>query len=193
MNRRAPHRDLPAQIVLGLLILRAGLVPAAGAPAPFTNEDVVRLVMTGTAENVILQAIEERPADFDLDPGVVEELRRAGVPERVLEAMRRRQAAMPRPEPVEPSSPAVEARGFLQVVLGADTDDDAAIAIIGLPRRSRAAGSSLRPSRHARGQHQGVEDQPQGPERLAAPLWREAEQDDLPLPVRYPHRGRLAL
>lgn len=134
MNRCAPQRGLPAQFVLGLLILRAGLGPAAGAPAPFTNEDVVRLVMTGTAEKVILQAIDERPADFDLDPEVVEELRRAGVPERVLEAMRRRQAAMPRPGPGEPSSSAVEARGFLQVVLGAETDDDAAIAIIGLPR-----------------------------------------------------------
>jgi hypothetical protein len=73
--------------------------PAAPAPAPFNNEDIVRLVVNGTAEKVILNEIAARKVDFDLAAGVVDELRKVGVSDTVLEAMRRRQAEMPHKAP----------------------------------------------------------------------------------------------
>lgn len=73
-------------------------------PPPLTNEDIVRLSAYGTSEQVILDAIRERKADFDLDPGVVAELERVGVKPRVIEAMRRRQLEAPvRPGAVPPA------------------------------------------------------------------------------------------
>ena len=78
-------------------------VPAT-EPPPLTNEDIVRLSAYGTSEQVILDAIRERKADFDLDPGVVAELERVGVKPRVIEAMRRRQLEAPvRPGAVPPA------------------------------------------------------------------------------------------
>jgi hypothetical protein len=75
----------------------------AAAPVPLTNEDIVRLVTHGTPEKTILREIEARPVDFDLSPGVVEELARVGVRPPIIEAMRRRQAEMPRPAGAGPS------------------------------------------------------------------------------------------
>jgi hypothetical protein len=73
------------------------------APAPLTNEDIVRLVVHGTAESVIVREIAARQPDFDLDPGVVAELERVGVSRTIIEAMRRRQIeAGDRPAPAAP-------------------------------------------------------------------------------------------
>jgi hypothetical protein len=84
--------------VLALLAVTAGLLPVeAAAPRPLTNEDIVRLVMHGTPEKTILHEIETRPVEFDLAPGVVEELARVGVSPTLIEAMRRRQAELSGP------------------------------------------------------------------------------------------------
>ncbi|HYV18248.1 MAG TPA: hypothetical protein VFC25_04375 [Verrucomicrobiae bacterium] len=100
---------LAACVLGGPLLLAAGSKPVpAPDPAPLTNEDIVRLSAYGTSEAVILDTIRNRKADFDLDPGVVSELQRVGVTERVIEAMRRRQleaplhpgAAAPAPAPL---------------------------------------------------------------------------------------------
>ncbi|MFQ5877187.1 MAG: hypothetical protein ACE5JH_05790 [Acidobacteriota bacterium] len=107
---------------------------AAPPPAPLTNEDVVRLVMTGTEQKAILALIGRRPVDFDLDPDIVVELRAAGVGETIIEAMRRRQAAMPPSAPAP--APAGPAAGTLEIVLlgGPEGGDaPAAIAVRSLP------------------------------------------------------------
>jgi len=88
----------------------AALPPPVAAPpaaaAPLTNEDIVRLVVHGTAESVIVREIATRPPDFDLDPGVVAELVRVGVSRTIIEAMRRRQIdAGGRPPPGAPAAP----------------------------------------------------------------------------------------
>jgi hypothetical protein len=62
----------------------------APAPAPMTNEDIVRLVVNGTSEAAILREIARRPPLFDLEPGVVTELENVGVGRGIIEAMRRR-------------------------------------------------------------------------------------------------------
>ncbi len=63
---------------------------------PLTNEDIVRLVMTGTDRKAITKLIAGRRVDFELCTDMVAELRAVGVDDTLIDAMRRRQAAMPR-------------------------------------------------------------------------------------------------
>jgi len=133
-----------------VLLLAAPYLPAAFAAAstkaPLTNEDVVRLVMTGTPEKEVLAAIEKRPADFDLSADMVAELRQAGVGETVIVAMRRRQAAMPRLEVPPTPTPGPGRTGTLRVEFPPAAGDDqapaefSAIALKSLPRGIRRRG-----------------------------------------------------
>jgi hypothetical protein len=85
-------------------------------PPPLTNEDVVRMVSQGRPETEILRIIAASPADFELDREMTEELRRAGVTERIIAAMRERQAAAGvRPTEAPPAAPAPALRGKLRV------------------------------------------------------------------------------
>jgi hypothetical protein len=113
MTPGAVRRIRPAALALAAAALFAFLAaPGAAAspggsqpappPAPLTNEDIVRLVVNGTAEPVILREIDARPPAFDLDPGVVVELERVGVSRTIIEAMKRRQGGVPRPKPPTP-------------------------------------------------------------------------------------------
>ncbi|HEX8071704.1 MAG TPA: hypothetical protein VF546_17265 [Pyrinomonadaceae bacterium] len=67
---------------------------AGGAPPKLertptlTNDAVVELVAAGFSEGTIIRRIENSPADFDLAPAKLAELRRRRVPEAVIEAMR---------------------------------------------------------------------------------------------------------
>ena len=139
-----------ARVILLLASFAAPTGADAGAsstgPPPLTNEDVVRLVMTGTPEKDILAHIESRAVDFDLSTDTVGELRHAGVDERVIEAMRRRQAAMPRSAvPSAAPAPSAVRAGTLRLEF---TDDDgdkspsahSAIALKSLPRGVRRRG-----------------------------------------------------
>jgi hypothetical protein len=124
-----------AVLAAGTWLLAAG----AGLPAPprsLANEDVVRMVMTGVPESAILERIAASAVEFDLAPEVIAELRQAGVGERVLEAMRRRQAAMPRREPA-PAPPPAET-GTVEIVFesdprAGDPSERTAVALAALP------------------------------------------------------------
>lgn len=59
----------------------------AGAEEPLTNAGIVKLVRAKFAEKTIIAVIRSRPARFDLSPDRLVELKRAGVPERVILAM----------------------------------------------------------------------------------------------------------
>lgn len=139
----APLRKAAASCALALLIALppAGFPAAAAAPgtAPLTNEDVVRMVMTGTPEGEVLAAIAARPVDFDLSTGMIHELREAGVGDRVLLAMRRRQASMPRAELPPLPAPPAERTGTLRLEFAAGAGDglpseQSAIALKRLPK-----------------------------------------------------------
>jgi hypothetical protein len=137
-----------ARALLVLLALAALSSPAAATTggAPLTNEDVVRLVMIGTGEKDILAALESRAVDFDLSADMVEELRRAGVSDRIVGAMRRRQAAMPAPASVSPTpSPPPGRAGILRLEFegGAGTgppSEHSTIALKSLPKGARRRG-----------------------------------------------------
>jgi hypothetical protein len=137
-------------LLLGVLALALPAVVAASTPkGPLTNEDVVRMVMTGTAEKDVLAAIETRPADFDLSADMVEELRRAGVKEKIIVAMRRRQAAMPQAEPSPTPVPEAGRSGTLRVEFEVKDDqaspaERSAIALKSLPKgMSRRGGMEV--------------------------------------------------
>ena len=77
--------------------MASGTPPAAGA---LTNEDVVRMTAARMPAEAIVKAIRDaRTTAFDLEPDVVEELRRANVADSVIEAMRRAQPAPPAAPP----------------------------------------------------------------------------------------------
>mgnify|MGYP001821798804 CR=1 FL=1 len=98
------------RIVLALALIT---LPSLGADRPLTDEDIVRLVITGESADSIIALIRSSETDFDLADEMVEEMKLAGVPGRISEAMRQRHleqtpAAEPSPEAVEiPSLPAL--------------------------------------------------------------------------------------
>ncbi|HEX8179816.1 MAG TPA: hypothetical protein VF525_09770 [Pyrinomonadaceae bacterium] len=75
-------------------ILRPPTEGGSGAPPKLertptlTNDAVVELVAAGFSEGTIIRRIENSPADFDLAPAKLAELRRRRVPEPVIAAMR---------------------------------------------------------------------------------------------------------
>jgi hypothetical protein len=81
-----------------------------------TNEDVVRMVNQGRPEAEILRIIAASPVDFEMDREMTEELRRAGVSEKVIAAMRERQAEAGASRAQEPPAPSSEVpRGSLDL------------------------------------------------------------------------------
>jgi len=109
----AVRRSLPAVVLAACAALAshaafAASRPATPSPPPLTNEDVVRLVVHGTKEDVILKEIAARPPAFDLDPGVVVELQNVGVSAAIIDAMRKRQGAVARPQPAAPGTAAAK-------------------------------------------------------------------------------------
>jgi hypothetical protein len=61
--------------------------------SPLTNEDVVRMVVSGLPESAILESIRNRPEAFDLSDDMTAELRLAGVSSAIVAAMAARHAA----------------------------------------------------------------------------------------------------
>jgi hypothetical protein len=148
MNRSAGRL---ARWAAALLLAWAPAVPIPAAPVPaappaLTNEDIVRLVVHGTAEPVILREIAARMPRFDLDAGVVLELQRVGVSDTIIAAMRARQTAAggpggaPVPAPtgggVAPSRPVRTGQVFIRFQLPAKAGEDPGpFAIASLPKQ----------------------------------------------------------
>ena len=57
------------------------------APTTLTNASVVKLVRAGFKEKTVIAIINARPVSFDLSPDRLIELKKGGVPERVILAM----------------------------------------------------------------------------------------------------------
>jgi hypothetical protein len=92
---------------LALAGLVAVVALAGHADEPLTEEAVVRMVVAGRATEEIVAEIRTRPVRFDLTDEMRAELRNAGIPEPILQAMVERQAELLPPPaaaavPVEP-------------------------------------------------------------------------------------------
>lgn len=103
--------------VLSSLVL--ALVAFAADVAPMTEEDVVRLFVGGASTEAILDEIRTRPAAFELAQDMLEELRLAGIPQAVIDAMTARMAELEPVVPETPSAPAA-APAVLRVKLNPD-------------------------------------------------------------------------
>lgn len=120
-----------AAALLAALALGAPTGVLADAETAMRTEDVVRMLVAGADASTIIKEIRARPVDFDLSEEIVAELRIAGVPDEVIQAMRERQAEL---HPVAPPAgnevPAAEAEdGASRLVIaieGAPLDGDEA-------------------------------------------------------------------
>ena len=85
-------------MILASLLLAAAL---AAGDAPMTDDEVVRRLSAGESVDAILADVQRRPPAFDVSEDMLAELRAAGVPEVILQAMiARAAAAAPKEAPV---------------------------------------------------------------------------------------------
>src|SRR5215210_2145575 len=64
-----------------------GVNQSSASAATLTNASVVKLVRAGFKEKTLIAIINARPVSFDLSPDRLIELKKGGVPERVILAM----------------------------------------------------------------------------------------------------------
>ena len=76
-------------LVLALVFVAPSRAQSAGqgASTTLTNASVVKLVRAGFREKTVIAIINARPVNFDLSPDRLIELKKGGVPERVILAM----------------------------------------------------------------------------------------------------------
>src|ERR1700720_4651974 len=74
-----------------LATILAGALAAVGAaqsaPKFLTNDDVVSMVKAGQDVDTIVSAIQTQGTDFDVSAKAVLQLRKSGVPKKVIDAM----------------------------------------------------------------------------------------------------------
>jgi hypothetical protein len=115
--------------VLPLLVpLACGLAVAAGDEAvePMRDEDVVVLFVGGTPASAIVERIRAaEDVAFDLSEEMVGELRIAGLPDEVIQAMIARQNELHPPEPEAEPVVTVMETGRLRIALNPRAEEDA--------------------------------------------------------------------
>lgn len=78
-------------LAIGLLfVLAPSLAQAFSGEAdltPLSNRDVLLMVQKHLSEEAIVKAIKSSPCTFDIFPPVLQDMKRRGVPETVLQAM----------------------------------------------------------------------------------------------------------
>jgi len=83
------NRKTKLQALL-LLVLSAALCPVMigqGSQKPLSNGDVIKMVKNGLPESVIVSSIESSAANFDLSPNGLISLHKAGVSQKIMDAM----------------------------------------------------------------------------------------------------------
>ena len=104
-------------VVVALLLVSLGPALAEDPEPPMTEEEVVRRYVSGERVENIVRDIEGRDPQFDLSEEMLEELRHAGVPAALIEAMLERQAELQPEETVPPEEQAAPAVPQLTVTL----------------------------------------------------------------------------
>lgn len=91
-------------LALACLLVSGAMVPALRgqqAQKPLTNADVVKMVQAGVPESAIISSIQSSPVKFDLSPDALLALHRAGVSQKILEAVVAQGGA--RPDSITPA------------------------------------------------------------------------------------------
>jgi len=89
-ERSGPALRVAAATVL-LALVFTGLPAETELTAVMTDEDVVLMFVQGLSADDLIAEIVRREPDFDVSPEMLDELRSAGLPASVIEAMVRRQ------------------------------------------------------------------------------------------------------
>lgn len=97
---------MPFVAAVALLLWAAAVV--AEEP-PLTDEDIVRLFVSGSGTQELCALIRASAVEFDLSPEMLEELRFAGLPDEVIRAMVERQAQQDETESPERAAEADDA------------------------------------------------------------------------------------
>jgi hypothetical protein len=92
------------KIILSAVIFLALLAVDSGEA--MTDEDVVRLFVSGSSTEEIIGIIENSEVDFDLSNEMIDELRAAGLPQELIQAMIDRQGVVPEESPPDAQEPA---------------------------------------------------------------------------------------
>jgi hypothetical protein len=122
MARAAASLALVLTAALSQAAATGEKIPPREAPAPFRNEDVVRMLVAGRPAAEVIAAIRSADTAFDLTDVMAQELRLAGVPAAVLSAMAARQAELDRTRaraapPAAVPEPRAEGPALLVVIL----------------------------------------------------------------------------
>jgi hypothetical protein len=103
------------------LTLAAGIVLASlAAGSAMTEEDVVRMFVSGSSVDEIIAVIEDSRVEFDLSDEMIHELRAAGIPQELIGAMIDRQEEL---EPQPESPPATEEPQGASLRIEIDADE----------------------------------------------------------------------
>lgn len=100
------NRNRRIWVALVILVLTVATSPAMTAQIsqkPLANADVIKMVKGGVPESVVISAIQTTPARYDLSPSALIALHRAGVSQKIMDAM---VAAGGSKTPAEPAAPA---------------------------------------------------------------------------------------
>ena len=76
-------------MAMGLLLVLVPSLAQAGEPefVPLSNKDVLLMVQKHVSEDAIIKTIKSSPCTFDIFPPVLQDMKRRGVPDAVLQAM----------------------------------------------------------------------------------------------------------
>ena len=114
---RAGGGCIAGAAAIALAVLCSGM--AAEEPAPLNNVDVVRMVAAEMPPQRIIERIRASACRFDTDPEILAELKEAGVPQAIIDAMVAKSGAAKRvavPVPEEAHAP----KGAIEITF----DDD---------------------------------------------------------------------
>jgi hypothetical protein len=89
---------LTVRIGSGLALLLYGI--SLSAQEPLNNNSVLKMVKSGLGESIILDMIEKQPGRYAVSPDNLIELKKAGVSEKILDALVRQNAALAVPASV---------------------------------------------------------------------------------------------
>lgn len=80
-------REIISSLLLAVLILSSLVVLGQQSTKVLTNDDVIRMVKQGLADNVIVSTIQRFPANYDLSPDALIQMNKQGVSSNILAAM----------------------------------------------------------------------------------------------------------
>ena len=84
---RKPLLPLAIGLLLALAPSLAQALPGEADFSPLSNKDVLLMVQKHVSEEAIIKAIKSSPCTFDIFPPVLQDMKRRGVTDAILQAM----------------------------------------------------------------------------------------------------------